>query len=94
MHPQITKADIDKKLECEFEMWFYKYAHDPSKNISNQFLKTVVKDPLKSVMIYSGYVVNGYKFHTKSYGSDRATMNSGVCMKGVNYSIDESDYYR
>lgn len=93
MHPQITEADVDKKLECEFVMWFYKYAHDPSNNISNQFLKAVAKGPLKSVMTYSGYVVNGYKFHTKSYGSDRATMNSGVCIKGVNYSINDSDYY-
>ena len=42
---------------------------------------------------YPGYFVNGYKFHTIRHGSSKATMNSGVCIKGSNYSADESDYY-
>nr|GMC63030.1 uncharacterized protein LOC109179592 [Ipomoea batatas] len=40
-----------------------------------------------------GYYVNGFKFHTIGYGGIKETMNSGVCIKGINYSIDESDYY-
>nr|GMD61463.1 uncharacterized protein LOC109179592 [Ipomoea batatas] len=39
------------------------------------------------------YYVNGFKFHTIGYGGTKETMNSGVCIKGINYSIDESDYY-
>ena len=39
------------------------------------------------------YFVNGYKFHTESHGSMRSTSNSGVCIKGTNYSETESDYY-
>jgi hypothetical protein len=93
VHPEITDIHVDEKLEHEFAMWFSKYAQDHSKNISNQFLEALAKGPLRSVMSYSGYVVNGYKFHTKSHCSTRATMNSGVCIKGTNYSIDESDYY-
>nr|GMC79747.1 uncharacterized protein LOC110608905 [Ipomoea batatas] len=27
------------------------------------------------------------------YGGAKETMNSGVCIKGINYSVDESDYY-
>ena len=42
---------------------------------------------------FSGYLVNGFKFHTLSHGSSKATMNSGVCIKGLNYSANESDYY-
>ena len=38
------------------------------------------------------YFVNGYKFHTESHGSMRSTSNSGVCIKGTNYSETESDY--
>jgi hypothetical protein len=93
VHPEIPDIQVDERLEREFAMWFSKYVQDPSKNISNQFLKDLAKGPLRSVMSYNGYVVNGYKFHTKSHGSDRATMNSGVCIKGTNYSIDERDYY-
>lgn len=39
------------------------------------------------------YFVNGYKFHTESHGSMRSTSNSGVCIKGTNYSETENDYY-
>nr|GMD70570.1 uncharacterized protein LOC109179592 [Ipomoea batatas] len=39
------------------------------------------------------YYVNGFKFHTIGYGGAKETMNSGVCIKGINYSVDESDYY-
>ena len=39
------------------------------------------------------YFVNGYKFYTESQGSMRSTSNSGVCIKGTNFSETESDYY-
>ena len=59
----------------------------------NQYVISLSYGPLRKVNTYNGYVVNGYKFHTDSYGSDRATINSGVCIKGINYSTSESDYY-
>lgn len=34
------------------------------------------------VSCYKGYFVNGYVFHTESYGEARATWNSGVNLKG------------
>ena len=37
--------------------------------------------------------MNGFKFHTESYGSYRATDNTGVCIKGSVYNETESDYY-
>ena len=37
--------------------------------------------------------MNGYKFHTLGYGSTKATMNSGVCIKGSNFSATELDFY-
>ncbi|XP_058001219.1 uncharacterized protein LOC131179167 [Hevea brasiliensis] len=92
-NPNINDKQVDEKLEREFDKWFNKYVHNPSNNISSQFLKDLSKGPLRSVMCYNSYVVNGYKFHTKGYGSHRATMNSGVCIKGTNYSTNESDYY-
>ncbi|XP_057994339.1 uncharacterized protein LOC131174601 [Hevea brasiliensis] len=92
-NPNINDKQVDEKLEREFDKWFNKYVHNPSNNISSQFLKDLSKGPLRSVMSYNSYVVNGYKFHTKSHGSHRATMNSGVCIKGTNYSSNESDYY-
>nr|GME09613.1 uncharacterized protein LOC109179592 [Ipomoea batatas] len=91
--PNISSTAIDRKLENEFANWFNDYAHDPSNNISNKFIKDLAKGPLRSVNTYSGYYVNGFKFHTIGYGGAKETMNSGVCIKGINYSVDESDYY-
>nr|GMD06052.1 uncharacterized protein LOC109149905 [Ipomoea batatas] len=71
----------------------YVQAHDHSNNISNKFIKDLAKGPLSGVNTNSGYYVNGFKFHTIGYGGTKETMNSGVCIKGINYSIDESDYY-
>nr|GMD07948.1 uncharacterized protein LOC109179592 [Ipomoea batatas] len=91
--PNISSTTIDRKLENEFAKWFNDYAHEPSNNISNKFIKDLAKGPLRSVNTYSGYYVNGFKFHTIGYGGAKETMNSGVCIKGINYSVDESDYY-
>lgn len=37
---------------------------------------------------YPVYFVNGYKFHTEEYGSNKTTMNSGVCISSA-----YGDYY-
>ena len=49
--------------------------------------------PCREVHTWPQYYVNGYRFHTKGHGSRKATMNSGVCIKGINYNDHESDYY-
>ena len=38
--------------------------------------------------------MNGFKFQTQSYGEDKATMNSGICVKGSLYAAGENDFYR
>ena len=37
--------------------------------------------------------MNGFHFHTLQRGTSRFSNNSGVCVKGTNYTIDETDYY-
>lgn len=37
--------------------------------------------------------MNGYKFHTKSYGETKRTSNHGVCIKGSVYADVEEDFY-
>ncbi|PIN16413.1 hypothetical protein CDL12_10940 [Handroanthus impetiginosus] len=38
-------------------------------------------------------MVNGYRFHTRDYGQQKATMNSGVCCRGSLYGDNEMDDY-
>ena len=64
-----------------------------ANNISNPYMRSLGQGPLRLVRTFKGFLVNGYRFHIKANDTDRATMNSGVCIKGSNYSITESDYY-
>ena len=92
-NPHIIDRYGEERLEREFAMWFYKFAHNPSSNISNHFLKNMSKRPLKCYKSYSGCIANGFKLHTMSQSSGTSTMNNGVCIKGTNYTMDENDYY-
>lgn len=49
--------------------------------------------PSKYATRYNSCFVNGYKFHTKEYGENKATINSGVCIKGSCYNDFEKDYF-
>ena len=42
---------------------------------------------------FSGYFVNGYRFHIQEHGEGKKTTNSGVCVKGVGNGTLDSDYY-
>ncbi|KAG8645495.1 hypothetical protein MANES_10G068101v8 [Manihot esculenta] len=91
--PNITDAAVDEKLEREFGQWFYKYAHEVQNNVDNQFIQNLSNGPLRSVTTFDGYCVNGCKFNTINGNSSTNSMNFGVCIKGSNYSYEESDYY-
>jgi Domain of unknown function (DUF4216) len=45
------------------------------------------------VHCYSGYDINGYRFHTHSYSANKSTTNCGICVKGEWYDDTEHDYY-
>ncbi|XP_006338141.1 uncharacterized protein [Solanum tuberosum] len=88
--PQITEQEVDRKLDEDFASWFTGYAR---VHIDNQFIKALAEGPCRSVKPYTGYTVNGFKFHTKGRSFSRASNNSGVSMKGTNYSANDNDYY-
>ena len=43
-------------------------------------IKWLARGPLKSVQRYSGYIVKGYRFHTKNREKERKSQNSGIVM--------------
>ncbi|XP_049388507.1 uncharacterized protein LOC125852871 [Solanum stenotomum] len=88
--PRITEQEVDKKLDEDFASWFTRYAR---VHIDNQFIKALAEGPCRSAKPYTGYNVNDFKFHTKGRSFSRASNNSGVCIKGTNYSADDNDYY-
>nr|XP_017219141.1 PREDICTED: uncharacterized protein LOC108196387 isoform X2 [Daucus carota subsp. sativus] len=88
----ITDAEIDKCLESDFALWFKQYAQNPSL-VPNEIVRDIASGPLRSVRSVPIFYVNGYKFHTRKYGANRSTFNSGVCIKGSNYSETSNDYF-
>ena len=48
--------------------------------------------PSRIVICYNGYFVNGFKFHTKSYGNYKNSMNSGVWVTGGHNDYN-NDFY-
>ncbi|XP_074356714.1 uncharacterized protein LOC141696477 [Apium graveolens] len=91
-NPYITSVEVDRCLESEFAMWFKHYAQNPSQ-VLNEYIRDISFGPLRSVKSVPVYYVNGYKFHTRVYGANRSTFNSGVCIKGSNFSEASNDYF-
>ncbi|KAL6561202.1 hypothetical protein OROMI_016803 [Orobanche minor] len=91
--PNISDAEIDKKAGIEFPEWFKQYVFDPVNNVTNECIKSLAMGPFRLVTMYPAYMVGGYRFHTLGHGTNRATINSGVCIKGTNYNANEYDYY-
>ncbi|KAK1393458.1 DUF4216 domain-containing protein [Heracleum sosnowskyi] len=91
-NPYINGAEIDKCLESNFATWFRHYAQDASL-VPNEFVQDLASGPLRSVRSVPIYYVNGYKFHTRTYRATKSTFNSGVCIKGSNYSESSNDYF-
>lgn len=57
-------------------------------------IKDLAAGPLHNIRVYSGYYVNGFKFHVAHRDSNAITYNSGVCVKGSNNNTSSQfDYY-
>lgn len=56
-------------------------------------IKDLARGPLYKLRVYSGYYVNGIKFHVVQHDSTTLSNNLGVCVKGSSNIIIELDYY-
>ena len=87
-----TYVSFDCKLQhvpYKFFISINIFVMQASQNpIENNFISDVVKGPLHTVKSYPVYFINGFKYHTQSHGNNKATTNSGVCIKG-----ELMDYY-
>ena len=46
----------------------------------------------EGVCIYEGYVINGFRFHTKKHQTKRKTQNSGVVVEGETEKGEKNFY--
>ncbi|KAM3382277.1 hypothetical protein P3S68_007850 [Capsicum galapagoense] len=61
--------------------------------LQNPYLQILAMRPLRKAKSWPVYFVNGYKFHTSSWGEGKSTYNSGVCVTGVGQDGITSEYY-
>ncbi|KAK9062208.1 hypothetical protein SSX86_019394 [Deinandra increscens subsp. villosa] len=88
--PSCDEATLDRMKEEKFATWLQMHVmNDPNK----EHLRGIAQGPLTYVKSHKGYLVNGYKFHTRTAYDGRVTQNSGVCVKGASYNEHENDYY-
>ncbi|XP_073308329.1 uncharacterized protein [Primulina huaijiensis] len=92
-NPAIQPDEVDKKLDTNFASWFESHVKEPKSNVHDEMIKDFASGPLRKTRVYSGYYVNGFKFHVARHNSTTSTSNSGVCVKGSINITAELDYY-
>ncbi|KAJ0592692.1 hypothetical protein HanHA300_Chr03g0088101 [Helianthus annuus] len=99
-HKRIVKGQYGSRRIPDYEMnkihgqqfadWFKKRVArlEEQGDEVTEDLKWLARGPLRSVNRYSGYLVKGYRFHTKSREKSLKTQNSGVVVtvEGENYA--------
>ena len=61
--------------------------------ITDPLLHGLAWGPSIKATTLPGYFINGYNFHTVAHGTAKATMNSGVCIRGSNFDDTCTDLY-
>jgi hypothetical protein len=89
---QIAPEQSSAKIHDCFPQWFtnYVFLQEPTPTV--QHLRNLAVGPKSNVKQWHTYIVNGYKFHTRSWTEGKETNNSGVCMKSLTEN-GEGDFY-
>ncbi|XP_052177584.1 uncharacterized protein LOC127791645 [Diospyros lotus] len=77
-----SNREITQKHHENFPLWFQKHVYElqvSGHNVPNE-VKTLAAGPHSWAWKYSGYIVNGFKFHTRRRERRRMTQNSGVLL--------------
>ena len=93
LHPGITESEEGNIIDKHFRSWFYNYVDNPTIPIADQRIIWIAKGPSRIARAYTGYLVQGYRFQTKAHSVNRATNNSGVCIKGQVFGNNAEDFY-
>ncbi|XP_075521643.1 uncharacterized protein LOC142554928 [Primulina tabacum] len=89
----INSREMDLSLQTEFALWFEQYVQQPGANLPDKCLENIAFGPLRRIKSYSGYFVNGFRFHIVRHCATRSTSNSGVTVKGSGNTNNEINYY-
>ncbi|CAL1411204.1 unnamed protein product [Linum trigynum] len=95
--PQYNSSQTSQNESASFIKWFReKVARLPNNDKSKETeeLLSLSRGPFVGVKCYTGYVINGFRFHTKDHDKHLKTQSSGVVVVGDNgVDVEAVDYY-
>ncbi|KAK7280983.1 hypothetical protein RIF29_08593 [Crotalaria pallida] len=92
---RLSQVELDKQHSQKFSDWFQQRIKRLDEQGSPQVtdeLRWLARGPSEVVRRYTGYVINGSRFHTRSRERFLKTQNSGVVVK-TKTTKDEINYY-
>lgn len=85
----LTQSDVDRLINRSFADWLEQKVLQNGGVDIDEKTRALAAKPNKTVVCYSGYIINGFRFHTMMREAGRSTQNSGV----VNIADDGVNYY-
>jgi hypothetical protein len=76
--------------------WIIGWLQDWISQLDNQiseYLKTLARGPIFTVVIYQGYDINGYTFYTKQQDKKGTYQNSGVRVDAYDVMDQDKNMY-
>ncbi|XP_020080846.1 uncharacterized protein LOC109704510 isoform X2 [Ananas comosus] len=101
-HTHLTAQEIENLVNEKFHEWFDKQVMKADDSAISEKVATLGRGPNKVAKRFSGFIINGFRYHTISREENMLTQNSGVVntseIDGVNYygrlrDIIELNYY-
>ncbi|CAH9136812.1 unnamed protein product [Cuscuta epithymum] len=89
-----SNEEIDLMIDTNFASWFRNTILNKAKySTVDPFLESLAWGPETLVKCWSIYFVNGYKYHTRAYGNNKPTINSGVSVPTCSYDNSETIFF-
>ncbi|CAN1224932.1 hypothetical protein LINPERPRIM_LOCUS2370 [Linum perenne] len=92
-YPRATPRNIQVRHNSSFQTWFAHQISEgnvihPTANIAD--LQHLARSPNNIIRKFNGYIVEGYRFHTKELENRRKTQNSGVMVTAGTHSFSSA----
>ncbi|GLU06513.1 hypothetical protein SLE2022_235410 [Rubroshorea leprosula] len=80
--PRLSQFEIERRHSLTFHEWFRDRVTRMEQQgyVISEKIKWLSKGPSDVALTYSGYLVNGLRFHTKTHEKNLKTQNSGVAV--------------
>ncbi|XP_035843728.1 uncharacterized protein LOC110929331 isoform X4 [Helianthus annuus] len=90
---KLREREIQRLHSETFESWFQDHVeelHTRGDHRITEDLRNLASGPAEFVKKYKGFIINGFRFHTKDLEQNRKTQNSGVMLEAMTNSFSSA----